>query len=50
MPDLIRHPASNARIPAFAGMTKVKIFSCRVNNNEDYPRLPGADVRMALKA
>jgi hypothetical protein len=28
---LIRHPASNARIPAFAGMTIVKAFSCRVN-------------------
>jgi nanoRNase/pAp phosphatase (c-di-AMP/oligoRNAs hydrolase) len=32
MPDLIRHPASNVRIPAFAGMTKVKVFRCRVNN------------------
>ena len=32
MPDLIRHPAYNALIPAFAGMTSFEILSCRVNN------------------
>jgi hypothetical protein len=31
MPDLIRHPVS-AWIPAFAGMTTLVVFNCRVNN------------------
>jgi hypothetical protein len=30
MPDLIRHPGLYW-IPAFAGMTNIKVFCCRVN-------------------
>ena len=33
MPDLIRHPVA-VWIPAFAGMTTVCIFNCRVNSEK----------------
>jgi hypothetical protein len=31
MPDLIRHPEFDW-IPAYAGMTNIRVFYCRVNN------------------
>ena len=44
MPDAIRHPALNAWIPAFAGMTPVYVFIRRVNNTITH-RIEAAEER-----
>jgi len=37
IPDVIRDPAT-VWIPAFAGMTVIAVFSCRVNNIGNYTK------------